>query len=136
MRIVSITGKIIYIVGGYGLLLVLNLFVFLQLVNPAIDVLIVAILNVLYVVVGVRTFRGLEENRQDPRAWWRATARPTAGWWMGAGLAILAGISLLGALASNPGNAFVPAMACLVYAALAAFYLHSSYRLRMLDRAP
>ena len=136
MRIVSITGKIIYVVGGYGLLLVLNLFVFLQLVNPTIDVLIVAILNVAYVIIGVRTFRGLEENREDPRPWWRATARPTAGWWLGAGLAVLAFISLLGALASKPGNGFVPAMACLVYAALAAFYLHSSYRLRMLDQAP
>jgi hypothetical protein len=136
VRIVSITGKIIYIVGGYGLLLVLNLFVFLQLLTPALDVLMVAILNVAYVVIGVRTFRGIEENRVDPRAWWRATARPTAGWWLGAGLAVLAAISLLGALASKPGNAFVPAMACVVYAALAAFYLHSSYRLRMLDQAP
>jgi hypothetical protein len=136
VRIVSITGKIIYIVGGYGLLLVLNLFVFLRLVTPALDVVIVAILNVAYVFIGVRIFRGIEENREDPRAWWRATARPTAGWWLGAGLAVLAGISLLGALASKPGDAFVPAMACLVYAALAAFYLHSSYRLRMLDQAP
>ncbi len=136
MRIVSITGKIIYIVGGYGLLLVVNVFVFLQVVNPTIDVLIVAVLNVIYVVIGVRTFRGIDENREDPRPWWRATARPAAGFWLGGGLAALAGISLLGALASPPGNAFVPTVACLVYAALAAFYLHSSYKLRTLDQAP
>ena len=94
MRIVTITGKIIYVVGVYALLLVLNIFVFMRLVNPTIDVLIVAILNIAYVVVGVRTFRGATENREDPRAWWRATARPAAGFWIGAGLAVASGISL------------------------------------------
>lgn len=136
MRIVTITGKIIYIIGGYGLLLVLNVFVFQRLVNPTIDVLIVAILNVAYVAIGVRTFRGIEENREDPRVWWRATARPAAGFWIGGGLAVAAGIALLGALASKPADAFVPTVACVVYAALSAFYLHSSYRLRTLDTAP
>ena len=135
MRIVTITGKIIYVIGGYALLLVLNVFVFQQLVNATIDVVIVAVLNIAFVVIGVRAFRGADENREDPRAWWRATARPTAGFWIGAGLAVAAGISLLGALASKPGDAFIPALACLVYAALAAFYLHSSYRLHTLDLA-
>ena len=135
MRIVTVTGKIIYIIGGYALLLVLNVFLFQQLVNPTLDVIIVAVLNIAFVVIGVRTFRGAEENREDPRAWWRATARPTAGFWIGSGLAVAAGISLLGALASKPSDAFIPALACVVYAALAAFYLHSSYRLRTLDLA-
>jgi hypothetical protein len=135
VRIVTITGKIIYVIGGYALLLVLNVFVFQQLVNATIDVVIVAVLNIAFVVIGVRTFRGPDENREDPRAWWRATAKPTAGFWIGAGLAVAAGISLLGALASQPGDAFIPALACLVYAAAAAFYLHSSYRLHTLDLA-
>ena len=135
MRIVTITGKIIYIVGGYGLLLVLNVFVFQQLVNATIDVLIVAVLNVAFVAIGVRSFRSAEENREDPRPWWRATARPTAGFWIGAGLTVAAGVSLLGALASKPESAFVPTVACLSYAVLAIFYLHSSYRLRTLDLA-
>ncbi|GAA1438964.1 hypothetical protein [Leifsonia poae] len=134
MRIVSITGKILYVVGVYALLFVLNIFVFMRLVNPTIDVVIVAILNIAYVVVGVRTFRGATENREDPRAWWRATARPAAGFWIGAGLAVGSGISLLGALASKPENSFVPAVSCVVYGALAIFYLHSSYKLRMLDQ--
>ena len=135
MRIVTVTGKIIYIIGGYALLLVLNVFIFQQLVNPTFDVIIVAVLNIAFVVTGVRTFRGAEENREDPRAWWRATAKPTAGFWIGSGLAVAAGISLLGALASNPADAFIPALACVVYGAFAAFYLHSSYRLRTLDLA-
>jgi hypothetical protein len=136
VRIVTITGKIIYVIGGYALLLVLNVFVFQQLVNPTFDVMIVAVLNIAYVVVGVRTFRGVDENREDPRAWWRATAKPAAGFWIGAGLAVAAAISLLGALASDPEDSFVPALACVVYGATAVFYLHSSYRLRTLDLAP
>jgi hypothetical protein len=136
VRIVTITGKIIYVIGGYTALLVLNVFLFQQLVNATMDVLIVAVLNIAYVLIGVRTFRGIEENREDPRAWWRATARPAAGFWIGAGLAVGAAISLLGALASSPEDAFVPTIACLVYGAFAAFYLHSSYRLRTLDVAP
>ncbi len=134
MRITTITGKITYVVGVYALLFVLNIFVFMRLVNPTIDVVIVAILNIAYVAVGVRIFRGATENREDPRAWWRATARPAAGFWIGAGLAVGAGISLLGALASKPENSFVPAVSCVVYGAMAVFYLHSSYRLRMLDQ--
>jgi len=136
VRIVTITGKITYIIGGYALLLVLNVFVFQQFVNATIDVMIVAVLNTAYVLIGVRIFRGADENRQDPRAWWRATARPAAGFWIGAGLAVAAGISLLGALASDPEDSFVPAVAFVVYAVFAAFYLHSSFRLRALDIAP
>lgn len=136
MRIVTITGKITYIIGGYALLLILNVFVFQQLVNATIDVMIVAVLNIAYVLIGVRIFRGADENRQDPRAWWRATARPAAGFWIGAGLAVAAGISLLGALASAPEDSFVPAVAFVAYGVFAAFYLHSSFRLRTLDIAP
>jgi hypothetical protein len=136
VRITTITGKIIYIVGGFGLILALNFFIIDRLVNAALDVLIVAVLNVAYVILGTRTFRGEGENREDPRPWWRATARPAAGFWLGAALAVLAFISCVGALASKPENSFVPAVACISYALLAAFYLNSSYRLRTLDTAP
>ena len=73
MRITTVTGKIIYIIGVFGLILVLNVFFIYRFVNPTVDVLIVAVLNVAYVIVGVRTFRGAGENRDDPRPWWRAT---------------------------------------------------------------
>ncbi|MGO4534340.1 hypothetical protein [Leifsonia sp. 2MCAF36] len=135
MRITSATGKIAYIVGVFALILVLNVFLIARLVNPTFDVLIVAVLNVAYVVVGVRTFRGAEENRADPRPWWRATARPAAGFWIGALLAVLAFISGVGAFASKPENAIIPAIACLSYAVLAAFYLNSSVRLQGMDTA-
>jgi hypothetical protein len=135
VRITTITGKISYVIGGYALLLVLNLFVFMQLVNPTIDVVIVALLNFAYVGIGVRTFRGAGENRTDPRAWWRATARPAAGYWIGGGLAAAAFVSGVGALASRPENSFVPTVACLSYAVIAAYYLHSSYRLHSMDVA-
>ncbi|WP_285116034.1 hypothetical protein [Leifsonia sp. fls2-241-R2A-40a] len=135
MRITTVTGKISYIVGAFALILILNVFVFARLVNPTFDVMIVALLNIAYVIIGVRTFRGADENRTDPRPWWRATARPAAGYWIGAGLAVAAFISCVGALASDPENAVIPAVACISYAVLAAFYLNSSIRLHGMDRA-
>lgn len=136
MRITTVTGKITYVVGAFGLILAVNFFFISPNVNPTVDVLIVAVLNVGYVLVGTRAFRGARENRDDPRPWWRATAGPAAGIWIGGALAVLAFISGVGALSSKPENSFVPTVACIGYAALAAFYLHSSYRLRMLDVAP
>ena len=133
LRITTATGKIAYVVGGYVLLLALNLFVFQQLVDPTGDVLIVAVLNLLYVGIGVRSFRGVEENREDPRPWWRATAKHAAGFWIGGALAAAAFVSGVGALASRPENSFIPSVACVCYTALAAFYLHSSVRLRTMD---
>ncbi|MGN7798208.1 hypothetical protein [Leifsonia sp. 22587] len=135
MRITSVAGKISYIVGAFALILVLNVFLIARLVNPTFDVLIVAVLNVAYAIVGVRTFRGAGENKTDPRPWWRATARPAAGFWIGALLVVLAFISGVGAFASDPEDAFIPALACLTYAVLAAFYLNSSVRLQGMDTA-
>jgi len=135
VRVTSVTGKITYIVGVFALILVLNVFLIARVVNPTFDVLIVALLNVAYVIVGVRIFRGEGENRTDPRAWWRATARPAAGFWIGALLAVLAFISGVGAFASDPEDAIIPAIACLSYALLAAFYLNSSIRLQGMDTA-
>ena len=135
MRITSVTGKIIYIVGVFALIFILNIFVFARLLNPTFDVLIIAVLNLAYVIVGVRIFRGQGENRTDPRPWWRATARPAAGFWIGGLLGVLAFISGVGAFASNPEDAFIPAVACLTYAALAIFYVHSSVRLQGMDTA-
>lgn len=135
MRITTITGKISYIVGVFALILLLNVFLFARFLNPTFDVLLVAVLNVAYVIVGVRIFRGAGENRADPRPWWRATARPAAGFWIGGLLAALAFVSGVGAFGSDPENAFVPAVACLIYATLAVFYLHSSVRLQGMDTA-
>jgi len=135
VRITTITGKITYIVGVYALILVLNVFLFARVLNQTFDLLVITVLNLAYVIVGVRIFRGAGENRADPRPWWRATARPAAGFWIGGLLAALAFISGVGAFGSKPENAFLPAVACLCYAALAAFYLHSSVRLQGMDTA-
>jgi len=135
VRITTVTGKITYIVGAFVLILLLNVFLIARFVNPTFDVLIVAVLNVAYVIVGVRIFRGAGENRTDPRPWWRATARPAAGFWIGALLGVLAFISAVGAFASDPEDAIVPTVACLCYAVLAVFYLNSSVRLQGMDIA-
>jgi hypothetical protein len=135
VRITTVTGKITYVVGVFVLILLLNIFIFARLVNPTFDVMIVAILNLAYVIVGVRIFRGVDENRTDPRPWWRATAKPAAGFWIGGALAFAAFVSGVGAFASKPENAIVPAISCLSYAALALFYLNSSIRLQGMDTA-
>ena len=131
----TVTGKIIYVIGGYALLLVLNVFLFQQLVNPTLDVIIVAILE--HRLRGDRRAhvpRRRGESRR-PASLVARDRQADAGFWIGSGLAVAAGVSLLGALASKPSDAFIPALACVVYGALATFYLHSSYRLRTLDLA-
>lgn len=133
MRITTVTGKITYVVGVFALILALNVFLISRLVNPTLDVMIVAALNIAYVIIGVRIFRGAGENRADPRPWWRATARPAAGYWIGSALGVGAFISCVGALASPPEDAFIPAISCLSYAVLAAFYFNSSIRLQGMD---
>ena len=101
---------------------------------PVVDLVAVFVLNFLYVFVGVRTFRGPGEDVAAPRAWWRATARPLAGFIIGGIASVLALISLLGALGSSPEQSGTAAVVCVGWALLAAYYLNSSFRLRALDQ--
>lgn len=38
--------------------------------------------HIVALVALVRSFRGVGEPVAPPRAWWRLTARPLAGWWL------------------------------------------------------
>jgi hypothetical protein len=43
-----------------------------------------AIVSAVLIVAIARSFRGWQEPVIPPRAWWRLTARPLAGWWLAA----------------------------------------------------
>ncbi|WP_426520009.1 hypothetical protein ACPPVQ_07030 [Diaminobutyricibacter sp. McL0618] len=134
MRITTTVNKVIYILVGEVVVLALNSIVIYNVVPPVVDLIAVFVLNFVYVFIGVRTFRGPGEDVAAPRAWWRATARPFAGFIIGGIASVLALISLLGALAAPPEQSGTAAVVCVGWALLAAYYLSSSFRLRALDQ--
>ncbi|MBF4588875.1 hypothetical protein [Curtobacterium sp. VKM Ac-1395] len=83
-RITTAQAKVGYVVAAsvIGILLTLLLFAFglPDVVVP----LVAAIGFVLMVGIGVRVFRGDDEPVAPPRAWWRMTARPFAGFLLAA----------------------------------------------------
>ncbi|WP_267419485.1 MULTISPECIES: hypothetical protein [unclassified Curtobacterium] len=83
-RITTAQAKVGYVVAAtvIGILLTLLLFAFglPDVVVP----LLAAIGFVLMVGIGVRVFRGDDEPVAPPRAWWRMTARPFAGFLLAA----------------------------------------------------
>jgi hypothetical protein len=83
-RITSVLAKLGYVVAAsvIGFLLLLLLFAFR--LPDAVEPLIAAIGFVLMVGIGVRVFRGEDEPVEPPRAWWRMTARPFAGFLLAA----------------------------------------------------
>lgn len=83
-HITTAPAKVGYVVAAsvIGILLTLLLFAFglPDVVVP----LVAAIGFVLMVGIGVRVFRGDDEPVAPPRAWWRMTARPFAGFLLAA----------------------------------------------------
>ena len=134
MRITTTINKVIYILVGEAVVLSLNGLLLYNILPPVVDLAAVLVLNFVYVFIGVRTFRGPGEDVAAPRPWWRATNRPLAGFIIGGIAGVLSLISLLGALAAPPEQSGTAAVVCVAWALLAAYYLHSSVRLRALDQ--
>lgn len=86
--------------------------------------LLASALVAILVCVGARTFRGPGEPVAPPRAWWRMTARPLAGF---AGAAAFLA-SAVGA-ATGSGSGSVAAVVIVFDVVVAAAYLNSSLRL-------
>ena len=80
------------------------------------------------VLVGVRLFRGKDEDKVVPRAWWRFTSRPTTGFLFGTVLTVGTFIEAGGFLAHTTPVP-VGIVAVLVSAFLAIAYFHSAVRL-------
>jgi TRAP-type uncharacterized transport system fused permease subunit len=82
VRILRKRYKALYIVGGYAFGFATGQAV--QILHaPVVASIIGFVISIAFYLIGVRTFRGPDEPLRPPRAWWRATARPTAGYWIG-----------------------------------------------------
>lgn len=85
-RITQTWQKALYIVVGYAVIASVLFAIRTWLLNAAEwpYSIILVILNLAYVLIGVRIFRGYLEPLAPARAWWRWTGRPKAGFWLGA----------------------------------------------------
>lgn len=89
-------------------------------------------LVVITIIATARSFRGADEPVLPPRPWWRLSARPLIGWWLGAGY-------LLGALSPLLHPERIEVNSVLVSVELAFLglaFLNSSIRLTALRRHP
>ncbi|MBF4582514.1 hypothetical protein ITJ54_07520 [Curtobacterium sp. VKM Ac-2865] len=83
-RITTAQAKVGYVVAATVIGILLTLLLFAFGLPDAVVPLIAAIGFVLMVGIGVRVFRGDDEPVAPPRAWWRMTARPFAGFLLAA----------------------------------------------------
>ena len=83
-RITTAQAKVGYVVAATLIGFLLSLLLFALGLPDAVVPLIAAIGFVLMIGIGVRVFRGDDEPVEPPRAWWRMTARPFAGFLLAA----------------------------------------------------
>ncbi|WBM79603.1 hypothetical protein KIV56_15025 [Cryobacterium breve] len=79
---------------------------------------------------GVRSFRGLGEPIAPPRARWRMTSRPRAGYIIGSLLALSSANGVFVATTTPPELIFNVSISVMVDASLAFLYFRSSARLQ------
>lgn len=135
LRIRKTGWKTLYIVVGWVAVVVLS-----EAVRPlGISALVAAglrsVLFLAFVVVAARVFRGHGEALSAPRAWWRMTARPAAGFVLGSyfSVTVLADLVLAFASSGAPSSGrFAPTalvVDAIATAPLVFLYLNSSIRL-------
>jgi hypothetical protein len=83
-RITTAQAKVGYVVAATVIGILLSLLLFAFGLPDVVVPMIAAIGFVLMVGIGVRVFRGEDEPVEPPRAWWRMTARPFAGFLLAA----------------------------------------------------
>jgi hypothetical protein len=83
-RITTAQAKVGYVVAATVIGILLSLLLFAFGLPDVVVPMIAAIGFVLMVGIGVRVFRGEDEPVEPPRAWWRMTARPLAGFLLAA----------------------------------------------------
>lgn len=128
-RIRKTRWKLLYIVIG----VVLAVFNGLVL-GPALPPLAYAVgANVLVLVLylgGVRSFRGPGEPIKPPRAWWRMTSRPRAGFVVGSLFVLIFASDVFFAVSGSGDFTFSYALGAVVDGSLAFLFLRSSIQLR------
>jgi len=109
--------------------------VIIWMVSPvltgALGVILLHLVSTALLIAVARSFRGPGEPIAPPRAWWRLTARPLAGWW-------LSGVYLLGVvqLVIEPPRTFDDGATAVFPVLVGLAFLNSSIRLTMLRRHP
>lgn len=133
-RITEIWQKTIYIVLGSAVLALFFWALRTWLLDPRAwpYALVGLVINLAYTLFGVRSFRGYLEPIAPPRAWWRWTGRPKAGYWLGS-LQVIGGIDAIREFWPSHGlSPEVPVVTLNILegAVLGFGYLHSSFRLQ------
>ncbi|WP_440710858.1 hypothetical protein [Herbiconiux sp. YIM B11900] len=137
LRIRKTGWKIVYIVVGWVVVTAVGWPIYgLGLPTPLLSV-IASVLFLAYVLLGVRVFRGRDEPIVPARAWWRMTAKPTAGFVLGAYFAlslvyevVLAIVDPAGRFPGRPdADVFTFILNLIGTAPLVYLYLNSSIRL-------
>jgi hypothetical protein len=124
LRIRSGGAKAGYIIGSLILILLVGTALSFGVSREVAQVAALA-LGVASLVVGVRSFRGGSEAVEAPRAWWRMTERPVAGFV----LAIYFALQGVGYFVAPFGTPAIEVLYIAVDVLVIAAYLHSSIRL-------
>lgn len=130
LRLRKTRWKIAYIAIGVGSLFVLNGGILSHLLPDPIYAVVANLLTVLLYFIGVRSFRGAGEPVQPPRAWWRMTSRPRAGFVIGSLLILSFADGVFVAVSGPSDLKFAGVLSAIVDASLAFFYFRSSILLR------
>ena len=129
LRIRKKRWKIAYIVIGVGFVAVLNGAVVSRLFSDPVSAVLANVIYVLPFFCGVRSFRGSDEPITPPRAWWRMTSRPRAGFVLGAFLVLTTANSVFGVVSGSTNPPLAGVLSAVVGALLAFLYISSSIRL-------
>lgn len=137
LRLATIGLKAAYIAAAVIVVVVVAVVVG-RSINPTAKSIVLDAVIVIVWVIGIRSFRGSNEDLLARRAWWRATARPLLGYLVAGVLLVLAVLALVGLAMgrSSLTNLVIENVAGLpVYILGAITYLNSSLRLTMSGRA-
>ncbi|TFB84112.1 hypothetical protein E3O44_16670 [Cryobacterium algoricola] len=130
IRLRKTRWKVAYILVGVIALAAIEIAIQpLMILNPM-SAVVANSLTVLLYFGGVRSFRGVGEPIEPPRAWWRMTSRPRAGYIIGSLLVLSSANGVLVAMTGPPELILNVAISVAVDASLAFLYFRSSTRLR------
>ena len=130
LRIRKTRWKIAYIAIGGVLFIILSIAIRPYMFPNPMYAVVANVLTVLLYFGGVRSFRGAGEPIEPPRAWWRMTSRPRAGFVVGSLLILSFANGVFMAASGSRDLTFTFVLGALVDASLSFLYFRSSIRLR------
>ena len=148
IRIIRWELKLLYVVGAIGVSFVLAGLLRAWGVDGILALLTTSVFDVAALLLGARVFRGVGEEIEPPRPWWRMTARPPLSRRLGILFAVLGAGSMLvliltaiGAYEPLPETPTSETLVIYVIGALengtfAYLYLNSAVRLKRMGVPP